>query len=90
LPQDEGYVSILELLILSSFASKLNETQNVSEIDTFEGITSLNCSLNTKYSKVYTLDLTLGHTLDELQNKEYLDFDKDLINSDNRYFERYK
>jgi len=33
---------------------------------------------------VYTLDLTLGHTLDELQIKEYLDFDKDLINSDNR------
>ena len=53
LPYDEGHVSILELLILSAFASKLNETQNVLEIGTFEGITSLNCSLNAKYSKVY-------------------------------------
>jgi hypothetical protein len=84
LPNDEGHVSILELLILSAFASKLNETQNVLEIGTFEGITSLNCSLNAKFSKVYTLDLPLGHSLDELQDKEYLDYDKDLINSDNR------
>ena len=84
LPHDEGHVSILELLILSAFASKLNETQNVLEIGTFEGITSLNCSLNANNSKVYTIDLPLGHTLDELQNSEYLDYDKDLINSDNR------
>ena len=84
LPHDEGHVSILELLILSAFASKLNETQNVLEIGTFEGITSLNCSLNAKYSKVYTLDLPLDHSLDELQDKEYLDYDKELINSDNR------
>ena len=84
LPHDEGHVSILELLILSAFASKLNETQNVLEIGTFEGITSLNCSLNAKYSKVYTLDLPLDHSLDELQDKEYLDYDKDLINSDDR------
>ena len=84
LPHDEGHVSILELLILSAFASKLNETQNVLEIGTFEGITSLNCSLNANNSKVYTLDLPLDHSLDELQDKEYLDFDKDLINSDNR------
>ena len=84
LPHDEGHVSILELLILSAFASKLNDTQNVLEIGTFEGITSLNCSLNAKYSKVYTLDLPLDHILDELQDKEYLDYDKDLINSGNR------
>ena len=84
LPYDEGHVSILELLILSAFASKLNDTQNVLEIGTFEGITSLNCSLNAKYSKVYTLDLPLDHILDELQDKEYLDYDKDLINSGNR------
>ncbi len=84
LPYDEGHVSILELLILSAFASKLNDTQNVLEIGTFEGITSLNCSLNAKYSKVYTLDLPLDHSLDELQDKEYLDYDKDLIISDNR------
>ena len=84
LPHDEGHVSILELLILSAFASKLNETQNVLEIGTFDGITSLNCSLNANNSKVYTLDLPLDHSLDELQDKEYLDFDKDLINSDNR------
>ena len=84
LPHDEGHVSILELLILSAFASKLNDTQNVLEIGTFEGITSLNCSLNAKYSKVYTLDLPLDHSLDELQDKEYLDYDKELINSDNR------
>ena len=84
LPYDEGHVSILELLILSAFASKLNDTQNVLEIGTFEGITSLNCSLNAKYSKVYTLDLPLDHSLDELQDKEYLDYDKDLINSGNR------
>jgi hypothetical protein len=84
LPHDEGHVSILELLVLSAFASKLNDTQNVLEIGTFEGITSLNCSLNAKNSKVYTLDLPLDYSLDELQEKEYLDFDKDLINSDNR------
>ena len=84
LPHDEGHVSILELLILSAFASKLNDTQNVLEIGTFEGITSLNCSLNANNSKVYTLDLPLDHSLDELQDKEYLDYDKDLINSDNR------
>ena len=84
LPHDEGHVSILEMLILSAFASKLNETQNVLEIGTFEGITSLNCSLNAKYSTLYTLDLPLDHSLDELQDKEYLDYDKDLINSDNR------
>ena len=90
LPNDEGHVSILELLILSAFASKLNETQNVLEIGTFEGITSLNCSLNAKYSKVYTLDLPLDHSLDELQDKEYLDYDKDLINSDKRRSEILK
>ena len=90
LPYDEGHVSILELLILSAFASKLNETQNVLEIGTFEGVTSLNCSLNAKYSKVYTLDLPLGHSLDELQDKEYLDYDKDLINSDKRRTEILK
>ena len=84
LPHDEGHVSILELLILSAFASKLNDTQNVLEIGTFEGITSLNCSLNAKYSKMYTLDLPLDHSLDELQDKVYLDYDKDLINSGNR------
>ena len=84
LPYDEGHVSILELLILSAFASKLNDTQNVLEIGTFEGITSLNCSLNANNSKVYTLDLPLDHILDELQDKEYLDYDKDLINSGNR------
>ena len=84
LPYDEGHVSILELLILSAFASKLNDTQNVLEIGTFEGITLLNCSLNAKYSKVYTLDLPLDHILDELQDKEYLDYDKDLINSNKR------
>jgi hypothetical protein len=84
LPHDEGHVSILELLILSAFASKLNDTQNFLEIGTFEGITSLNCSLNANNSKVYTLDLPLDHSLNELQDKEYLDFDKDLINSDNR------
>ena len=84
LPYDEGHVSILELLILSAFASKLNDTQNVLEIGTFEGITLLNCSLNAKYSKVYTLDLPLDHILDELQDKEYLDYDKDLINSSDR------
>lgn len=84
LPHDEGHVSILELLILSAFASKLNDTQNVLEIGTFEGITSLNCSLNANNSKVYTLDLPLDHSLDELQDKEYLDYDKDLIISDNR------
>ena len=84
LPHDEGHVSILELLILSAFASKLNDTQNVFEIGTFEGITSLNCSLNANNSKVYTLDLPLDHSLDELQDKEYLDYDKDLINSDSR------
>ena len=84
LPHDEGHVSILELLILSAFASKLNDTQNVLEIGTFDGITSLNCSLNANNSKVYTLDLPFDHSLDELQDKEYLDYDKDLINSDNR------
>ena len=84
LPHDEGHVSIIELLVLSAFASKLNDTQNVLEIGTFEGITSLNCSLNANKSEVYTLDLPLDHSLDELQEKEYLDFDKDLINSDNR------
>ena len=84
LPYDEGHVSILELLILSAFASKLNDTQNVLEIGTFEGITLLNCSLNAKYSKVYTLDLPLDHSLDELHDKEYLDYDKDLINSNKR------
>ena len=90
LPHDEGHVSILELLILSAFASKLNETQNVLEIGTFEGITSLNCSLNANNSKVYTLDLPLDHSLDELQDKEYLDYDKELINSDNRRSEILK
>ena len=90
LPHDEGHVSILELVILSAFASKLNDTQNVLEIGTFEGITSLNCSLNAKYSKVYTLDLPLDHSLDELQDKEYLDYDKDLINSDKRRSEILK
>ena len=84
LPHEEGHVSILEMLILSAFAGKLNDTQNVFEIGTFDGITSLNCSLNANNSKVYTLDLHLDHSLDELQDKEYLDFDKDLINSDNR------
>ena len=84
LPHDEGHVSMLELLILSAFASKLNDTQNVLEIGTFDGVTSLNCSLNANNSKVYTLDLPLDHSLDELQDKEYLDYDKDLINSDNR------
>ena len=84
LPHDEGHVSILELVILAAFASKLNDTQNFLEIGTFEGITSLNCSLNANNSKVYTLDLPLDHSLSELQDKEYLDFDKDLINSDNR------
>ena len=62
--------------------SKIKE--NILEIGTFEGITSLNCSLNAKHSKVYTLDLPLNHSLDELQDKEYLDYDNDLINSDNR------
>jgi hypothetical protein len=90
LPHDEGHVSILELVILSAFASKLSDTQNVLEIGTFEGITSLNCSLNAKYSKVYTLDLPLDHSLDELQDKNYLDYDKDLINSDNRRSEILK
>ena len=90
LPHDEGHVSILELLILSAFASKLNDTQNFLEIGTFEGITSLNCSLNANNSKVYTLDLPLGHSLDELQDKEYLDYDKDLINSDKRRSEILK
>ena len=90
LPHDEGHVSILELLILSAFASKLNVTQNVLEIGTFEGITSLNCSLNANNSKVYTLDLPLDHSLDELQDKEYLDYDKDLINSDKRRSEILK
>jgi hypothetical protein len=90
LPHDEGHVSILELLILSAFASKLNDTQNVLEIGTFEGITSLNCALNAKYSKVYTLDLPLDHSLDELQDKEYLDYDKDLINSDKRRSDIFK
>ena len=90
LPHDEGHVSILELLILSAFASKLNDTQNILEIGTFEGITSLICSLNAKHSKVYTLDLPLNHSLDELQDKEYLDYDKDLINSDNRRSEILK
>ena len=71
-------------MILSAFASKLNDTQNVLEIGTFDGITSFNCALNVKFGKVYTLDLPLGFTLDELQDKEYLDYDKDLINSGNR------
>ena len=90
LPNGEGHVTIHELLILSAFASELNETQNVLEIGTFEGITSLNCSLNAKNSKVYTLDLALDHSLDELQDKEYLDYDKDLISSDKRRSEILK
>ena len=90
LPHGEGHVSILELLILSAFASKLNDTQNILEIGTFDGITSLNCSLNANNSKVYTLDLPLDHSLDELQDKEYLDYDKDLINSDKRRSEILK
>ena len=84
LPHDEGHVSILELVILSAFASKLSDTQNVLEIGTFEGITSLNCSLNANNSKVYTLDLALDHCLDEVQEEMYLDYDKKLINSNKR------
>ena len=84
LPHDEGHVSILELLILSAFASNLSEGQNLLEIGTFEGITSLNCSLNAKKGKVYTLDLALDHCLDEVQEEKYLDYDKELINSNKR------
>ena len=76
MPHDEGRVSILELLILSAFVSNLIKGQNFLEIGTFEGITSLNCSLNAKYSTVYTLDLPLDHCLDEVQEEKYLDLRK--------------
>ena len=57
LPHDEGHVSIIELLILSAFASKLNGNQNFLEIGTFEGITSLNCALNAKNSKCKNIQI---------------------------------
>ena len=84
LPHDEGHVSITELLILSAFASKLNDKQNFLEIGTFDGITSFNCALNAKNSKIYTLDLPLDYCLEEKQQSEYLEYDKDLILSKNR------
>jgi hypothetical protein len=84
LPSDEGHVSLLEILILSDFKSELNESQNVLEIGTFEGITSLNCSLNAKNSTVSTLDIDLDYSLIDVQEETYLDYDKELINSKNR------
>ena len=39
---------------------------------------------------MYTLDFPLDHSLDEFQDKEYLDYDKDLINSDKRRSEILK
>ena len=84
LPHNEGHVSIIELLILSAFASKLNEKQNFLEIGTFDGTTSYNCALNANNSKIFTIDLPLDHCLEEKQKNEYLEYDKDLILSNSR------
>jgi len=90
LPHAEGHVSIIELVILSAFASKLNEGENFLEIGTFDGITSYNCALNAKNSKILTIDLPLNHCFEEKEKREYLNYDKDLILSKNRKAESLK
>ena len=70
-----GYVSILELVILSAIISRTDEKQNILEIGTFDGKTTINLARNTK-NIVYTLDLPLDMN-ENLFN--YNDFDKNLI-----------
>ena len=84
LPHDEGHVSIIELIILSAFASKLNQKQNFLEIGTFDGRTSYNCALNANNSKIFTIDLPSNHCLEEEHISEYLEYDKNLISSKKR------
>tara|TARA_B100000795_G_scaffold23022_1_gene15457 strand:+ start:801 stop:1553 length:753 start_codon:yes stop_codon:yes gene_type:complete len=88
-----GNASRLEILIIASLASSLNENENVLEIGTFDGKTTINCANNIKNSRVYTLDLPENENGKMLDRKEeYLEYDKSLINSkirSNKKFEKF-
>ena len=72
---ESGHVTILELSILSAYASKLDSNQNFLEIGTFDGITSLNCALNAKNVTIYTLDLPYTQNTKEFHSRGYPVFD---------------
>ena len=48
-----GNVSRLEMLIITAFASTLNDGENFLEIGTFNGNTTINCALNMKKIQKY-------------------------------------
>ena len=88
-----GNASRLEILIIASLAASLNQDENILEIGTFDGKTTINCANNLLKSNVYTIDLPendSGEILD--RSEEYLDYDKFLINNKvrtNKKFEKY-
>lgn len=76
-----GNVSRLEMLIITAFASTLNDGENFLEIGTFNGNTTINCALNMKKnSKIFTIDLPEDAEIENIDRKdEYLEYDKKLI-----------
>ena len=81
----DGNASRLEILIIAALAASLKKNQNILEIGTFDGKTTINCANNLLNSKIYTIDLPENKnekTLDRSQ--EYLEYDKYLIKSKNR------
>ena len=89
----DGNASRLEILVIASLASSLDKGENVLEIGTFDGKTTINCANNLLESKVYTIDLPENKSEDSLdRNEEYLDYDKFLINNKiraNKKFENH-
>ena len=77
----DGNVSRLEMLIITAFASNLKDGENVLEIGTFNGKTTINCALNIKQkSNIFTVDLPEGEEIENIDRKDdYLDYDKKLI-----------
>tara|TARA_B000000532_G_scaffold243711_1_gene240578 strand:- start:1088 stop:1828 length:741 start_codon:yes stop_codon:yes gene_type:complete len=76
-----GNVSRLEMLIITAFASTLNDGENFLEVGTFNGNTTINCALNMKKnSKIITIDLPEDAEIENIDRKdEYLEYDKKLI-----------
>lgn len=89
----DGNASRLEILIIASLAKSLNDGENILEIGTFDGKTTINCANNLLKSKIYTIDLPENDSENILdRNEEYLDYDKYLINNkvrSNKKFENF-
>ena len=76
-----GNISRLEMLVITAFASMLEDGENFLEIGTFNGKTTINCAVNLKNnSQVLTIDLPEGEELKNLDREDdYLEYDKNLI-----------